>query len=57
MHSEDKLTADQRLRLEALNQAVAASAVMETRYPSVIVERAAVFEKYLRDGKEVKEAK
>jgi len=47
---EDKLTRDERIRLEALNQAVVAS-TGHIHGDSVIISMAEVFEAFIRNGK------
>lgn len=46
---EDKLTHDERLRLECVAQAIAAGAMASTP-AELIVARAVVFEQYVREG-------
>lgn len=47
---EDKLSTDQRIRLEALAQANNSLAGTLSRSPTLVVERAKAFENYIRHG-------
>lgn len=44
---EDHLTRDERIRLEALNQA---NITVMNQPPEVVIKRAAAFEDYIRNG-------
>lgn len=47
---EDRLTIEQRIRLEALNQSAHTQVAYER--PQQVVERARVFESYIKDGQD-----
>jgi hypothetical protein len=52
--SGDQLTRDERIRLEALNQAVQSTAVNGPRLPAdIVIEQAVEFEKFIRHGEGV----
>lgn len=44
---EDRLTRDERIRLEALNQA---NVTVMNQTPEAVIKRAAAFEDYIRNG-------
>lgn len=52
---EDKLTHDERLRLECLNQSIQRGSRMTTS-PELIIQEAKEFEKYVLGEQNVKEA-
>lgn len=58
MQTADKLTTDERRRLEALNQAIQCSPFQgEPSTPETILQRAKLFDGWIKDGTVATEAK